>query len=145
MAAYHADFGSVIDVGAMRRGWARPAYMALPLPLRKLRLLTRFRLSCHHLAVETGRWAGVDIDQRVCTLCRNGAVQDEHHILFFCHALDNVRTKYPLLFGGRFTHVRQMFDFSQLHDWKNVARDLCRFLDEVGGVYQPLAGILPVA
>jgi hypothetical protein len=139
MAAYHTDFASVIDASAMRYGWNKPAYLALPLSLHKLRLLARFRLSCHHLAVETGRWSGVDIDQRVCTLCQTGAVQDEHHVLFVCPALLAARSKYPALFSGRFTHVRQLFDSSYLHDWKLVVRDLGRFFQDVGGIYQPLA------
>jgi hypothetical protein len=139
MAAYHTDFACAFDANVMRHGWNRPAYFALPMSLHKLRLLARFRLSCHHLAVETGRWSGIDIDQRVCTLCQSGAVQDEHHILFVCPALLATRNKYPALFTGRFTHVRQLFDSSHLHDWKLVVRDLCRFLLDVGGIYQPLS------
>lgn len=44
--------------------------------------VTRFRLSSHRLKVETGRWARIPRDLRVC-LCGNG-IQDEHHIIFVC-------------------------------------------------------------
>ena len=43
---------------------------------------TRFRLSSHHLKIETGRWARIDVENRVCE-CGNG-IQDERHALLTC-------------------------------------------------------------
>jgi hypothetical protein len=81
----------------------------------------------------------VDIDRRTCQLCRSGAVQDEHHVLFVCPALLHIRNRYPVLFGNnRFTHVRQLMDYTNMLDWRVVARDLCRFLHETGGIYSPI-------
>jgi hypothetical protein len=143
LAAYHTDFALPLDASALRRGWRRAVHFDLPLPVHKVKLLTRFRLSCHHLAVETGRWRSVDIDHRTCQLCGSGAVQDEHHVLFACPALLHIRNTYPVLFGNnRFTHVRQLMDYTNMLDWKAVARDMCRFLHEVGGIYSPI--ILPL-
>lgn len=138
LAGYHTDFAMPLHDRADRFGWQRALHFDLPVSLQKLKLLTRFRLSCHHLAVETGRWVHVDIDHRTCQLCGLGAVQDEHHVMFACPALQPARNKFPLLFTGRFTHVRQLMDFSAMHDWRAVARDLCRFLHDVGGIYSPL-------
>jgi hypothetical protein len=138
LAAYHADFG---DALTMSRGtWDRAPYLGLPIALHKLRLLARFRLSCHHLAVEVGRWRGVDIDDCVCTLCGTGAVQDEHHVLFRCPALSAARSQYPVLFGDDqlFTHVRSLFTPTHRHALVHVMRQLCSFLDQVGGIYHPL-------
>jgi hypothetical protein len=142
LAAYHTDFALPLDARARRRGWRRAMHLDLPLPVHKVKLLTRFRLSCHHLAVETGRWSSVAIDNRTCQLCRSGAVQDEHHILFVCSAILHVRNRYPVLFGNnRFTHVRQLMDYTSMLDWRDVARDMCRFLHEIGGIYSPI--VLP--
>jgi hypothetical protein len=141
LAAYHTDFAMPLDsdMRARRNGWRRALHFDLPISLNKLKLLTRFRLSCHHLAIETGRWYNIDIDQRKCQLCAMGSVQDEHHVMFICPALQQIRNKYPLLFGNnRFTHIRQMMDFSDMHNWGAVARDICRFLHEIGGIYSPL-------
>ena len=41
---------------------------------------TRFRLSSHHLKIETGRWARIEAENRVCDC--GGGIQDEHHVLF---------------------------------------------------------------
>jgi hypothetical protein len=138
LAAYHADFGDALSVP--HGTWRRARYLDLPIALHKLRLLARFRLSCHHLAVETGRWRGVDLDDCVCTICGTGAVQDEHHILFRCPALSDARTQYPVLFGDGqpFTHVRSFFTPTHRHAMIHIVRELCSFLQRVGGIYHPL-------
>ena len=55
---------------------------------------TRFRLSSHNLRVETGRWARVPPENRVC-VCDNSSVQDEQHVIEKCILLDDIRTKFP--------------------------------------------------
>jgi hypothetical protein len=136
LAAYHADFGDVLTLHGGK--WKRARYLELPLALHKLRVLARLRLSCHHLAVETGRWRGVPIDGRSCTLCGTGAVQDEHHVLFRCPALIQARLAFPVLFGvgaEAFSHVRMLFS-PVATDFAHVARELVRFFQLVGGIYQ---------
>lgn len=135
LAAYHADFGDALTLHG--KPWRRAQYLGLPIGLHKLRLLARFRLSCHHLAVETGRWRGLAIDDCVCTLCGTGAVQDEHHVLFRCPALSDSRRRYAVLFGDdqTFTHVRSFFTPTHRHALVHICRELCSFLHEVGGIY----------
>ena len=61
---------------------------------------TRFRLSSHHLKIETGRWARIDVENRVCD-CGNG-LQDERHALFLCERTENERIRFNV---GRRTIV----------------------------------------
>jgi hypothetical protein len=138
LAAYHADFGDALTLHG--KPWCRAQYLGLPIGLHKLRLLARFRLSCHHLAVETGRWRGVDIDDCVCTLCGSGAVQDEHHVLLRCPALSDARQNYTVLFGDDqpFTHVRSFFMTAHGPPLVHICRELCGFLHQVGGIYHPI-------
>ena len=56
---------------------------------RERLIFTRFRLSSHHLKIETGRWARIEVENRVCE-CGQG-VQDESHVLFTCTKTDRVR------------------------------------------------------
>ena len=53
---------------------------------------TKFRLSSHNLKVDTGRWARVNHEDRLCEC--GGAVQDEHHVLFDCPKSDEARRRF---------------------------------------------------
>ena len=57
-------------------------------------IVTRWRLSCHKLHVETGRYKIPKVErlQRVCKMCR--VLEDEHHALFDCDAHYAVRIKF---------------------------------------------------
>ena len=59
---------------------------------------TRFRLSSHHLKIETGRWARIEREERVCG-CGNG-VQDEQHVLFWCPKTETERRNVELQDGA---------------------------------------------
>jgi hypothetical protein len=143
LASYHTQFATDIPLleGTRKRGWPRALYLSLPIPADRLRLLARFRLGCHHLAVETGRWTGVVIDDRKCNLCEASTVQDEHHVLFVCPALHDARLQFPRLFGSdRFTFVQKLFMVNPHtdEDWLLVVRDTCRYLEVIGGIYKPI-------
>ena len=53
---------------------------------------TRVRLSSHRLRVETGRWARIPHDQRLCQCGLE--VQTEQHVLANCHLVDEIRSSY---------------------------------------------------
>jgi hypothetical protein len=53
---------------------------------------TRFRLSAHSLRIETGRWARLPRQERLCT-CGDG-VQDELHVTEHCRLIRDIRDKY---------------------------------------------------
>ena len=46
----------------------------------------RFRLGCHHLRVNTGRWVQPPLPrrQRVCLRCHSACLDDETHCLLVC-------------------------------------------------------------
>jgi hypothetical protein len=47
-------------------------------------LLTRLRIGSHKLAIETGRRGKTPRENRICTSCQSGLVQDEFHFLIVC-------------------------------------------------------------
>lgn len=49
------------------------------------RALSSWRLSCHLLPIERGRYSGVSRPERLCTKCNLGEVGDELHALFICN------------------------------------------------------------
>ena len=55
-------------------------------------LITRWRLSCFDLQVETGRYRGIPREERVCPICN--VLEDEEHVIFNCRAYDTIRTQF---------------------------------------------------
>lgn len=68
----------------------------------QLRHLAQLRTGSHQLRVETGRWERpmVSRDERFCRRCLSGEVDDEHHMVFDCPALEEVRVQHVGLFAG---------------------------------------------
>ena len=58
-------------------------------------LITRWRLSCFDLRIETGRYDGTPRDKRTCSICN--VVEDEEHVLFVCRAYSSIRTQFHTL------------------------------------------------
>ena len=54
---------------------------------------SRFRLSSHRLKIETGRWARLPPEERLC-LC--GKIQDEEHVLLECVLTEHIRDLSPI-------------------------------------------------
>ena len=46
--------------------------------------ISKLRTSSHHLRIETGRWANIVREHRICIQCRQNTVEDEYHFLFDC-------------------------------------------------------------
>ena len=81
---------------------------------------TRFRLSSHSLAIETGRWnrrgrGTLPREERLCP-CRE--VQDEQHVITACPLTLDVRNRF---------NIR---DTAELRDSENRKRN-CKFLLEI--------------
>lgn len=68
----------------------------------QLKHLAQLRTGSHHLRIETGRWERPRIsrDERLCLRCDSDSVDDEHHMVFECLALEHIRQRFPDLFGG---------------------------------------------
>ena len=56
--------------------------------------LTRLRLSSHNLAIESGRYAGIDRQLRLCEHCNYNCVESEYHFLLICPKYYELRIKY---------------------------------------------------
>ena len=77
--------------------------------------ITRWRLSCHKLRIETGRYTHpiTPRDQRLCKLCN--VVEDESHALFYCSAHVFIRIKYCSLLNS-YTTVNQILNPQNSND-----------------------------
>ena len=87
---------------------------------RKRIVFTKFRTSSHSLKIETGRWARISAEDRLCD-CDQG-VQDEHHVVFKCERTATIREKYAV----NETRYGSLSDLMENHD----AVQLVDFIDE---------------
>ena len=55
------------------------------------RMLTKLRGGTAELRVETGRWSGLQREERICKQCSLGEVEDEAHFVLRCEALSEER------------------------------------------------------
>ena len=69
-----------------------PMYISSRLTPPSRSILARFRNGTYPLAVETGRYTGVPLDQRICLICSKNDIENEHHFLVSCEAYDIKRT-----------------------------------------------------
>ena len=52
---------------------------------------TQFRCGILRLRVETGRYIGLNANERICTLGTSNEIEDEMHLLLKCSLYDNLR------------------------------------------------------
>jgi len=81
------------------------------IPERNRIALTRLRTGSHRLKCETGRWARIPADQRLCN-CGTG-VQDERHVLLLCPLSDELRQQFNI----QYDELATLFE----HNVKNLA------------------------
>ena len=55
-------------------------------------LITRWRLSCTKLAIETGRYTSTPRNERLCPFC--DVIEDEIHAIFHCKAYIEIREQF---------------------------------------------------
>ena len=53
--------------------------------------LVKFRIGCHKLRVETGRYDKIPLDERICPLCSGNKIEDEIHLLLDCQRYSSMR------------------------------------------------------
>jgi hypothetical protein len=61
--------------------------------------LTQFRTGSHWLGVESGRWQGLQREERRCKRCECGSIDDAAHMIWGCPALVDQRLQHVELFS----------------------------------------------
>ena len=102
---------------------------------RKRSLLAQFRMSILPIALETGRFKGLPIEERICKLCDRNAVEDEIHVLCSCDLYHSMRdTMYNRITQRHENFVNldneSKFQLLMRFEWKEVAE----FLDQMWNV-----------
>lgn len=69
------------------------------------RLFTKFRISNHQLAIETGRYYKIPRDERLCLVCCTNAMETEQHLILHCPAYSDIRSEFH-------SKLKEKIDFS---------------------------------
>ena len=82
-----------------------------------------FRMGCHKLPRDTRCWLRVPRLHRLSTLCQQGVLGDEKHLVFECPALQDLRDRYENLFQA------PRGDAMILFMWQDDIIGVARFMD----------------
>ena len=66
------------------RSGTRPYYVDFLKNRAETAMLSKLRISAHKLAIEGGRYMNIPKQERICTACNSGEVEDEEHFLLSC-------------------------------------------------------------
>ena len=85
----------------------------------------KFKCANHKLPIVTGRYQGLDIDDRICTLCDTNEIGDEFHYLYKCTHFNDLRSRY--LKSRYYTHpnmekTKQLFNVTNKKEMLNLAK-----------------------
>ncbi len=108
----------------------RGLVLHIPVRAEQMNKFIRFRLGCHDLPVEVGRYAGVPRHSRLCLRCTLGAVGEEKHMVFECPAVAALRVQYAHLFGAV---IQDMQQFMWQDDRVGVVRFVLQALQLMTG------------
>ena len=89
--------------------------------------LTRFRTSSHDLAIEKGRYTNVNRQDRLCTNCSSGLLENEYHFVCTCTKLTELRSKYIKRYYYTWPTL-QKFGNLLSGNSKPMIRDLSKFI-----------------
>ena len=99
-------------------------YVKYCMSRRKRSLMAQFRMGVLPLAIETGRFRGIALEDRICTLCSLNVIENEKHFLVEC-------TMYSSLRNQVFSNIQSemycnsdldgKFVYLMTYEWKLVA------------------------
>lgn len=73
--------------------FGRENYLFLDMPKYLRSTLAQFRCGIIPIRIETGRFQGEPIEERICVFCSNRSVEDEFHFLLHCSLYNDYRKK----------------------------------------------------
>lgn len=69
-------------------------YLELIRDFDQRRNLTKFRISNHKLAIETGRYGKIPVDERICIFCPSKEIETEEHMVLNCSSYSDLRSQF---------------------------------------------------
>jgi hypothetical protein len=76
----------------LKEKYETDTYLFLDIDKTLIKQFTQIKISNSKLMIELGRHNKTDINNRICSLCKNG-VDDEYHFIILCSSLNNITNK----------------------------------------------------
>lgn len=76
--------------------------------------LAQFRCAVLPLKIETGRFSGLSVEDRICQVCNENAVENELHFLLHCQTYDDIRVPFINKIENRNLGFNAMPDLEKL-------------------------------
>ena len=97
----------------------------LNLPSQYMFALCKFKCANHKLPIVIGRYEGLPIDERLCTICDTHEIGDEFHYLYNCTHFNDLRSR--CLKRYFYTHpnmekTEQLFNITNRRELLNLAK-----------------------
>jgi len=104
-------------------------YLLLNLSRKERSLFAQLRLGVLPLRLETGRYKAEKEEERICTLCCSGEVENELHFLFYCKLYEEERSKFFKNVETRLTNFKNLCDEEKLSFLMTRAENItCKFI-----------------
>lgn len=103
------------------------SYVSMNLSRSQRALIAQLRLGILPLSIETGRYKGLAISDRVCPLCDTGVVEDELHFIFSCPSYQHLRDSLMVVLPQTVEHLSNIEILKEL--FVNHVRPLAKYVD----------------
>ena len=105
-------------------------YVQANMSKRHRSVLAQFRAGILPLEVETGRYTGKPLEDRICNFCSSNDVEDEYHLLCICNFYSEERNNLYKKAGSVYPDFVQMDDFDKFTCLLlNFQKTVANFLD----------------
>ena len=84
--------------------------------------LSRFRLSSHNLALETGRYYNIPKENKICTFCNMNKIESEYHFLLVCPLYAELRRQYLPQYYCRWPSITKFKNLMQSKSERVIKR-----------------------
>ena len=100
----------------------------LKLPKKYVYILCKFKCANHRLPIVEGRYTGIPVHERTCTLCTTNDIGDEFHYLFNCTFFHAQRVRYILRYYYTDPNTQKMMQLFESPDYQEMVK-LAKFAD----------------
>ncbi len=69
--------------------------------------LAQYRCGILPLSTETGMWASIHLEDRICKMCESMVVGDEYHFIFHCSLYNNIRNPFLQHVGNTMLNINE--------------------------------------